>query len=130
MSVVMVTTKRQNMASLLSEILFETAGQGPPPSKDFYQFVITQKEVFRSTLNEDSSGIIIRDKYLNVVVNFCITCIAKNNCLSYLISKMDCDVKYLVISYNNITKIPVFTHFIFLQLEFLLVILGIMFPNP
>ncbi|XP_016107681.1 F-box only protein 36a [Sinocyclocheilus grahami] len=33
------------MASLLSEILFETAGQGPPPSKDFFQFVITQKEV-------------------------------------------------------------------------------------
>lgn len=47
--VVMVTTKRQNMASLLREILFETAAQGPPPSKDFYQFVITQKEVFRST---------------------------------------------------------------------------------
>uniref|UniRef100_A0A8C1JGX3 F-box protein 36a n=1 Tax=Cyprinus carpio TaxID=7962 RepID=A0A8C1JGX3_CYPCA len=41
----MVTTKRQNMASLLREILFETAAQGPPPSKDFYQFVITQKEV-------------------------------------------------------------------------------------
>ncbi|XP_073707169.1 F-box only protein 36-like [Garra rufa] len=33
------------MASLLSEILFETAGQGPPTSKDFYQFVVTQKEV-------------------------------------------------------------------------------------
>lgn len=51
------------MAFVLSEILFETAGQGPPPSKDFYQFVITQKEVFRSTLNDDPSGIIIRDKY-------------------------------------------------------------------
>ncbi|XP_067275580.1 F-box only protein 36a [Pseudorasbora parva] len=33
------------MASLLDEILFETAGQGPPPSKDFYQFFMTQKEV-------------------------------------------------------------------------------------
>uniref|UniRef100_A0A8C1VXY4 F-box protein 36a n=1 Tax=Cyprinus carpio TaxID=7962 RepID=A0A8C1VXY4_CYPCA len=33
------------MASLLREILFETAAQGPPPSKDFYQLVITQKEV-------------------------------------------------------------------------------------
>ncbi|XP_051725547.1 F-box only protein 36a [Ctenopharyngodon idella] len=41
----MVTVKRPNMASLLDEILFETAGQGPPPSKDFYQFIITQKEV-------------------------------------------------------------------------------------
>ncbi len=52
------------MAFLLSDILFETAGQGPPPSKDFYQFVITQKEVFRSILNDDSSESIIRDKYL------------------------------------------------------------------
>lgn len=85
-SVVMVTTKRQNMASLLSEKLFETAGQGPPPNKDFYQLVITQKEVFRCTWIDYYSGIIIRDKYLNVVVNFCITCIAKNKCLSYLIS--------------------------------------------
>ncbi|XP_050990648.1 F-box only protein 36a [Labeo rohita] len=33
------------MASLLSEILFETNGQGPPPSKDF---VVTPKEVFRN----------------------------------------------------------------------------------
>lgn len=50
--VAMVTIKRPNMASLLDEILLETAGQGPPPSKDFYQFIITQKEVFSSTQND------------------------------------------------------------------------------
>ncbi|KAI2653953.1 F-box only protein 36 [Labeo rohita] len=47
----MVTTKHQNMASLLSEILFETNGQGPPPSKDF---VVTPKEVFRNEIWEQA----------------------------------------------------------------------------
>lgn len=53
--VAMVTIKRPNMASLLDEILFETAGQGPPPTKDFYQLIITQKEVFSSTQNDYST---------------------------------------------------------------------------
>lgn len=69
----MVTDKRPNMASLLDEILFETAGQGPPPSKDYYQFCITQKEVFNSSLHKMIIQLRLRrDKYLNVVVNFCI----------------------------------------------------------
>ncbi|XP_054884787.1 F-box only protein 36a isoform X1 [Poeciliopsis prolifica] len=33
------------MASLLGEKLFEISGQGPAPSKDFYNFVITRNEV-------------------------------------------------------------------------------------
>uniref|UniRef100_A0A8D0DSA1 F-box protein 36 n=1 Tax=Salvator merianae TaxID=96440 RepID=A0A8D0DSA1_SALMN len=33
------------MASLLADILFEARGQAPPPSKDFYQLVVTRKEV-------------------------------------------------------------------------------------
>lgn len=33
------------MASLLPEILFESRGQAPAPSKDFYQVVVTRKEV-------------------------------------------------------------------------------------
>ncbi|XP_056621538.1 F-box only protein 36a isoform X2 [Triplophysa dalaica] len=41
----MATAERPKMAFLLDEILFETYGQGPSPSKDFYQLVITQKEV-------------------------------------------------------------------------------------
>lgn len=44
-AVVMATAERPKMAFLLDEILFETYGQGPSPSKDFYHLVITQKEV-------------------------------------------------------------------------------------
>ncbi|XP_069474406.1 F-box only protein 36 [Ambystoma mexicanum] len=33
------------MASWLPEILFETNGQAPAPSKDFYQVLVTQQEV-------------------------------------------------------------------------------------
>ncbi|XP_030621045.1 F-box only protein 36a [Chanos chanos] len=33
------------MASLLGGVLFETTGQGPSPSKDFFQLVITRTEV-------------------------------------------------------------------------------------
>ncbi|NP_001070215.1 F-box only protein 36a [Danio rerio] len=48
------------MASLLDEILFETAGQGPPPSKDFYQLVITRKEViwrcWKTSIRAESRG--------------------------------------------------------------------------
>ncbi|CAM2119565.1 unnamed protein product [Caretta caretta] len=33
------------MASLLEENLFETRAQAPAPSKDFYQLIVTQKEV-------------------------------------------------------------------------------------
>nr|XP_055029587.1 F-box only protein 36a [Misgurnus anguillicaudatus]XP_055029588.1 F-box only protein 36a [Misgurnus anguillicaudatus] len=41
----MATAERPKMASLLGEVLFEIDGQGPAPSKDFYQLIITQKEV-------------------------------------------------------------------------------------
>lgn len=33
------------MASLLEEHLFEIRGQGPPPTKDYFQLVITKNEV-------------------------------------------------------------------------------------
>uniref|UniRef100_A0A8C5RE22 F-box protein 36 n=1 Tax=Laticauda laticaudata TaxID=8630 RepID=A0A8C5RE22_LATLA len=33
------------MASLLDDTLFETRGQAPSPSKDFYQIIVTRKEV-------------------------------------------------------------------------------------
>ncbi|XP_070609440.1 F-box only protein 36 [Erythrolamprus reginae] len=33
------------MASLLDDTLFETRGQAPAPSKDFYQIIVTRKEV-------------------------------------------------------------------------------------
>ncbi|KAB5575017.1 hypothetical protein PHYPO_G00215820 [Pangasianodon hypophthalmus] len=33
------------MASLLPELLFETSGQAPSPSKDFYQLAVTKTEV-------------------------------------------------------------------------------------
>nr|XP_020648267.1 F-box only protein 36 [Pogona vitticeps] len=33
------------MASLLSDNLFEARGQAPAPSKDFYQLIVTRKEV-------------------------------------------------------------------------------------
>ncbi|KAM9359130.1 F-box only protein 36a [Symphorus nematophorus] len=33
------------MASLLGEHLFEISGQGPPPPKDFFQLLVTKKEV-------------------------------------------------------------------------------------
>ncbi|CAJ1065689.1 F-box only protein 36a isoform X1 [Xyrichtys novacula] len=37
------------MASLLGEQLFQISDQGPPPSKDFYQVVITKTEVILRT---------------------------------------------------------------------------------
>ncbi|KAI2527319.1 F-box protein 36 [Homo sapiens] len=33
------------MASWLPETLFETVGQGPPPSKDYYQLLVTRSQV-------------------------------------------------------------------------------------
>ncbi|XP_033085849.1 F-box only protein 36 isoform X2 [Trachypithecus francoisi] len=33
------------MASWLPETLFETVGQGPPPSKDYYQLLVTRTQV-------------------------------------------------------------------------------------
>lgn len=41
----MVTILSPKMASLLSEQLYETTGQGPPPEKDFFQLVISKNEV-------------------------------------------------------------------------------------
>ncbi|XP_060623801.2 F-box only protein 36 [Anolis sagrei] len=37
--------RRPKMASLLSDTLFEARGQAPAPSKDFYQLIVTKKEV-------------------------------------------------------------------------------------
>ncbi|KAJ8271165.1 hypothetical protein GJAV_G00123470 [Gymnothorax javanicus] len=41
----MATVKRQKMASLLEDKLFEVSGQGVAPNKDFYQFTVTKTEV-------------------------------------------------------------------------------------
>lgn len=50
------------MASLLGEVLFEVDGQGPAPSKDFYQLIITQKEVYYYLLQMKCIGIITINK--------------------------------------------------------------------
>lgn len=39
-----------NMSTLLRDTLFETSGQGPPPTKDFFCFQITQTEVVVQSL--------------------------------------------------------------------------------
>ncbi|XP_074497879.1 F-box only protein 36a isoform X2 [Sebastes fasciatus] len=48
------------MASLLGEDLFQISGQGPPPSKDFFQLLITKKEViwrsWRISLRHENRG--------------------------------------------------------------------------
>ncbi|KAM4590244.1 F-box only protein 36a [Fundulus diaphanus] len=48
------------MASLIGEKLFEINGQGPPPSKDFFQLVITRTEVIWTSwtisLRRESKG--------------------------------------------------------------------------
>ncbi|XP_047449560.1 F-box only protein 36a [Mugil cephalus] len=49
------------MASLLGEQLFQISGQGPPPSKDFFQLVITKNEIiwtsWKISLRPGSRGI-------------------------------------------------------------------------
>lgn len=37
--------QRPKMASLLQEVLFETRGQAPAPSKDFCQLLVTRRQV-------------------------------------------------------------------------------------
>ncbi|XP_066565756.1 F-box only protein 36 [Amia ocellicauda] len=41
----MVTAKRPKMAALLEEPVFEISGQGPAPSKDFFQLLVTKTKV-------------------------------------------------------------------------------------